>query len=69
MLDLEYSLVWKAKWNVTKVLYLLARYLPFIDTSLVMYRESVNLTRFVLEQIYCRPTGICALEVNVSKGI
>lgn len=39
MLDLEYSLVWKAKWNLTKVVYLLARYLPFIDTSLVMYHQ------------------------------
>jgi len=39
MLDLEYALIWKAKWNATKVLYLLARYLPFIDTSLVMYHQ------------------------------
>ncbi|KAF9448156.1 hypothetical protein P691DRAFT_67697 [Macrolepiota fuliginosa MF-IS2] len=37
--DLEFSLVWKAKWNPTKIMYLLARYLPFIDTSLVIYRH------------------------------
>lgn len=38
-LDLEVSLMWPAKWNVTKTLYFLARYSPFIDTSVVMYRK------------------------------
>lgn len=33
------SLIWKARWNTTKILYFLARYLPFIDTSIVMYRK------------------------------
>jgi len=37
-LGLEVDLVWKSKWNFMKGLYLLQRYLPFIDTiGLVLY--------------------------------
>jgi len=36
---MEVDLVWKSKWNLIKGLYLLQRYLPFIDTIwLVLYR-------------------------------
>jgi len=38
---MEVDLVWKSRWNLTKALYLLQRYLPFIDTVwLVLYRQS-----------------------------
>ncbi|KAF9448157.1 hypothetical protein P691DRAFT_801270 [Macrolepiota fuliginosa MF-IS2] len=40
--ELEVSLIWKARWNTSKILYLLARYLPFIDTSVVMYHQFGN---------------------------
>jgi len=37
--SMEVDLVWKSEWNVMKGLYLLQRYLPFIDTIwLVLYR-------------------------------
>lgn len=48
-LEMEISLVWTSRWNVTKVLYFLTRYLPFIDSSIVMYRK------------FC--TGICHLPL------
>lgn len=50
-LEMEISLVWTSKWNVTKVLYFLTRYLPFIDSSIVMYRE------------FC--PGICHLSLSL----
>lgn len=37
--DLEVSLVWRAKWTVMKGLYLLARYLPFVDIVLALYHH------------------------------
>lgn len=37
--DLEVSLVWQSRWNVTKVLYFLARYLPFVDCTLGLYHQ------------------------------
>ncbi|KAF5327784.1 hypothetical protein D9619_004753 [Psilocybe cf. subviscida] len=38
--DLEVQHIWKAKWNVIKVVYLLQRYLPFFDSCyLGLYRE------------------------------
>jgi len=38
---MEVDLVWRSKWNLMKGLYLLQRYLPFIDTIwLVLYRQT-----------------------------
>jgi len=38
---MEVDLIWKSKWNFMKALYLLQRYLPFIDTiGLVLYSQS-----------------------------
>ena len=38
---MEVDLVWKSKWNFMKGLYLFQRYLPFIDTIvLILYRQS-----------------------------
>ena len=38
---MEVDLVWKSKWNFIKGLYLFQRYLPFIDTIVViLYRQS-----------------------------
>lgn len=45
---MEVDLVWKSKWNFMKVLYLLQRYLPFVDTvGLVLYRVSYLSTSFL----------------------
>lgn len=63
---LEYTLVWKAKWNITKILYLLARYLPFIDTSLVMYHQ----LGFALPEETCRRVFECtAFTFGVGMAI
>jgi hypothetical protein len=37
---MEVDLVWKSKWTFMKALYLVQRYLPFIDMGLVVYRLS-----------------------------
>jgi len=38
-LNMEFALIWNTKWNWTKVLYIITRYMPFADTSLVMYHQ------------------------------
>lgn len=38
-LDSEILLVWRSKWNTTKVLYLLARYLPFTSFPIILSRK------------------------------
>ncbi|KAF9033055.1 hypothetical protein BDZ89DRAFT_947948, partial [Hymenopellis radicata] len=38
-LDQEVELVWRAKWNVTKILYLATRYLPFVDIVVVLWHQ------------------------------
>jgi hypothetical protein len=37
---MEVDLVWKSKWTFMKALYLVQRYLPFIDMGIVVYRRS-----------------------------
>lgn len=35
-LDLEISFIWKSEWNLIKALYLLTRYVPFIDSIIIL---------------------------------
>ncbi|KAJ3552436.1 hypothetical protein NP233_g12885 [Leucocoprinus birnbaumii] len=39
MLDLEVRHIWESRWNGTKALYLVARYLPFIDLPVLIYHQ------------------------------
>ena len=41
-LRLEVSLIWFSRWNYTKVLYLLVRYLPFVANVLILCSEYRN---------------------------
>ncbi|KAF8631118.1 hypothetical protein AX17_005163 [Amanita inopinata Kibby_2008] len=36
-LDAEVNLIWKAPWNLVKVLYLIMRYMPFMDVTMILY--------------------------------
>ncbi|KAF8996794.1 hypothetical protein BDQ17DRAFT_1249352, partial [Cyathus striatus] len=38
-LDLEIKYIWNARWTYIKIIYLITRYLPFIDTSLVLLEK------------------------------
>ena len=47
-IPLELDLVWRSKWNALKFIYLVQRYLPFVDTvGLVLYREWLPLRSYV----------------------
>ena len=47
-IPLELDLVWRSKWNALKFIYLVQRYLPFVDTvGLVLYRESMPVRSYV----------------------
>ncbi|KAF5363312.1 hypothetical protein D9756_000205 [Leucocoprinus leucothites] len=51
--DLEVSLVWKSRWNIMKGLYLLARYLPFVDVTLALLHQfSDTLQASQCQQMY-----------------
>ena len=39
----ELLFVWTSRWSLVRVLYVLNRYMPFIDTALVFYREYLAL--------------------------
>ncbi|KAF8346443.1 hypothetical protein F5887DRAFT_961995 [Amanita rubescens] len=43
MFDQEVSLIWGSKWTLVKVLYLLSRYMPFVDVTVVSYHQFVPL--------------------------
>ncbi|KAF9010810.1 hypothetical protein BDQ17DRAFT_1234079 [Cyathus striatus] len=44
--DLEVNLIWNAKWNVVKVLFILTRYLPFFDTTISICYDFLYLLLF-----------------------
>ncbi|KXN91750.1 hypothetical protein AN958_04752 [Leucoagaricus sp. SymC.cos] len=59
-LNLEVSLIWESRWNVLKVLYLLARYLPFVDVGLSIIRSSSNPSiRHEWWMIHCLHISTC----------
>ncbi|KAF9000879.1 hypothetical protein BDQ17DRAFT_1245046, partial [Cyathus striatus] len=37
-LDSEIKFIWGSHWGIVRILYMLTRYLPFTDTSLIMFR-------------------------------
>ncbi|PFH47304.1 hypothetical protein AMATHDRAFT_6910 [Amanita thiersii Skay4041] len=37
--EIEVSLIWGSSWNWTKVLFILTRYLPFIDVPIALYHQ------------------------------
>ncbi|KAJ8075331.1 hypothetical protein PM082_019669 [Marasmius tenuissimus] len=42
-LDLEFRFVWASPWSLVKVLYLLQRYLPFVDSTVIfLYLLSIH---------------------------
>ncbi|KAF8993482.1 hypothetical protein BDQ17DRAFT_1368195, partial [Cyathus striatus] len=38
-LYLEFKYIWNARWTYIKIIYLATRYLPFVDTSLVLFKQ------------------------------
>ncbi|EAU85346.2 hypothetical protein CC1G_07616 [Coprinopsis cinerea okayama7 len=74
-LDYEVQLIWDSPWRLTKILYLMTRYLPFLDlTILLIY---LNVSRPAVED--CLPIyrfmgwwgvgGIAIAEVLLTKRI
>ncbi|KAF9003061.1 hypothetical protein BDQ17DRAFT_1409375 [Cyathus striatus] len=37
-IDLEVALIWNSRWSLSKVLFLITRYLPFFESALLLYR-------------------------------
>jgi len=41
-LDSELLLIWSSRWNLVKALFLLVRYMPFIDMVLLIFSQRFN---------------------------
>jgi len=68
---MEVDLVWRSKWNLMKGLYLLQRYLPFIDTIwLVLYRQmDKSLTKTGCRNVTLASAVIMLIGLSVSEMI
>ncbi|KAF8995930.1 hypothetical protein BDQ17DRAFT_966596 [Cyathus striatus] len=68
-LDIEVEFIWSAPWNVVKVLYLVTRYLAFIDSSLnvliQLMPDASEPTCKILYQVgtWIIMTGMCLAEL------
>ncbi|KIM36934.1 hypothetical protein M413DRAFT_31328 [Hebeloma cylindrosporum] len=68
---MEVDLVWKSNWSLMKVLYLIQRYLPFIDTAWLMVYAltKTGLTKTACQKIYLTSSASIAIGVTTSELI
>jgi len=70
MISMEIKYIWWSKWTVTKVLYLLARYLPIVDTSIVLYLElTPEVPLNVCKTLYPLANWLVVMELVITEGI
>jgi len=69
--SMEVDLVWKSEWNFMKGLYLLQRYLPFIDTIwLVLYHQTgESLTDTACKRVYHASAVISVIGLAASEMV
>ncbi|KAI0078391.1 hypothetical protein K474DRAFT_916439 [Panus rudis PR-1116 ss-1] len=68
LLTEEIELIWKSKWTVTKILYLLSRYSPFIDTPLnLVYYLTPGITPHACTVTYTVATWSTAWGMALSE--
>ncbi|KAF8200405.1 hypothetical protein BJ912DRAFT_1127411 [Pholiota molesta] len=70
-LPLELDLVWRARWNPMKVLYIVQRYLPFVDTvGLVFYHQlKGNLGEAECRALYYTSGSGIVIGMSFSEGM
>ncbi|KAF8997169.1 hypothetical protein BDQ17DRAFT_1429196 [Cyathus striatus] len=72
MLDLEIKHIWRAKWTITTLVFLFIRYLPFVESAILLYRTfSFNLTVDACNTTYRTSTvsiliGVISAEIVLS---
>ncbi|KAF8166951.1 hypothetical protein BJ912DRAFT_913505 [Pholiota molesta] len=70
-LPLELDLVWRARWNPMKVVYIVQRYLPFVDTvGLVFYHQlKGNLGEAECKVLYFTSGSMIIIGMSFSEAI
>ncbi|KAF9010813.1 hypothetical protein BDQ17DRAFT_1299412, partial [Cyathus striatus] len=68
--DLEVNLIWKAQWNVMKVLFILTRYLPFFDTTISISMQFLRHASVAeCEVIYASLTWVLFIGMAFAEAI
>jgi len=69
-LHIEIKFIWFSPWTYTKVLYLLIRYLTFIDTMLYTVEQTfLNVPIEVCRVIYPMSTWFMAVQIFLAEGV
>ncbi|KAF6758714.1 hypothetical protein DFP72DRAFT_1064817 [Ephemerocybe angulata] len=69
-LPLEVSLIWSAKWNMGKVLFLLSRYLVFFDVIVSLsYNFAPNLSVVQCGRLFAAGSSLTVVGVTVAEAI
>ncbi|KAI0075578.1 hypothetical protein K474DRAFT_1664124 [Panus rudis PR-1116 ss-1] len=64
----EIELIWKSPWTLTKVLYLLSRYSPFIDTPLnLVYYLTPDIRPEMCDTVYSICTWITGFGIGLAE--
>ncbi|KAK7682860.1 hypothetical protein QCA50_014246 [Cerrena zonata] len=68
--NVEKSLIWPSRWNIMKVLFLLTRYLPFVDVTLVLfYQLKTNISVETCRATYFPAGWFIVLGIMVAEII
>ncbi|RDB18309.1 hypothetical protein Hypma_000490 [Hypsizygus marmoreus] len=69
-LEMEVELIWKSRWGLGKVLFLLARYPTFVDVPLVLYYAMApNISHEACKRIYDAASWATAFGIGVAEAI
>ncbi|PPR01741.1 hypothetical protein CVT24_001561 [Panaeolus cyanescens] len=70
-LDLEIAMVWKSNWNLMKVLFLIQRYLPFIDTVflVLLLKFGLGMDNAICKRVYAASGYLMASGTAISELI
>ncbi|KAF9442950.1 hypothetical protein P691DRAFT_779143, partial [Macrolepiota fuliginosa MF-IS2] len=68
--EMEVSYIWKAPWNVMKILYILSRYTPFVDVTILVFFESGDgLTVETCRKLYLCAAGMYYVGMGIASLI
>jgi len=67
-LHLEVALIWRSRWTYTKILFFMARYMPFVQVCLMTYHQlAPGYTLKECTATYTATTGLLVIGINVTE--
>ncbi|TCD65534.1 hypothetical protein EIP91_002543 [Steccherinum ochraceum] len=68
--DSEVELMWPSQWSTVKVLYLLTRYLPFVDVSFLLYLQiKTHIDAETCKRLYYPTIWLIVIGIIIAESV